>query len=156
MFFVPNMYIIEDSWLENTSLGKRVQKRNFEDRSVLTPLVVNTAENDQSTNTDSTKVTEANLKNVYVQNVGTHSDTTFTNYHEKEKNEFCITVQNVQGESPQNYENIFIGSTSDYESDDSDEEGSVSYIAQHVEKIDLLNFDDSDVSIAEEDYDELI
>ena len=84
-------------------------------------------------------------------NVGRWRDTTVTSYHDFEKNEKCLPVQNVRGEIDENTDDYIIVSTSDLESDCKEDRNSVAYIASHVEKVDLLNFDGSDVSISDEE-----
>ena len=80
----------------------------------------------------------------------------FTDFQKTEKYEKSITVEKVHGKLKGNAEDNFSDSASEYESDCCDKENSVVYIATYVEKVDELNFDDSDVSIVEEDYEELI
>ena len=153
-FFVPNIYIAEDGWLKNTSMARTVQKTQIKKNMVLTPPVVNPSCTDQNIVTNSTKITGNNNHDVEVPIAHTTlRDTIATNYHQTEQNEFDILVQKVHGESPKNLEDIFMDSTSDTDMVDSEDENSVGYIAEHVEKVDLLDFDDSDVSIVDEDYD---
>ena len=84
-------------------------------------------------------------------NVGIRHDTTVTNYHVLEKNGKSFPVQNVHAEIEENTDDYIIDSISDLEPDCKEDKNSVTYIASHVEKVDLLNFDDSDVSISDED-----
>ena len=91
-----------------------------------------------------------------VVNVGEVCDMSFTDFQKTEKNENSNTVEIVHGKLQGNTEDNFSDSGSEYESDSGQKENSVAYIANYVEKVDALNFDDSDVSIVEEDYEELI
>ena len=88
------------------------------------------------------------MKNNHLEEV---RDTSFTNFHGMDKHGINFAVQNVHGEISQNKEVNISDREEETESDPSDNENSVTYIARHVEKIDLLNFDDSDVSISDEE-----
>ena len=102
---------------------------------------------------------DTNIKQVSkldVVNVGEVCDMSFTDFQKTEKNENSNTVEIVHGKLQGNTEDNFSDSGSEYESDSGQKENSVAYIANYVEKVDALNFDDSDVSIVEEDYEELI
>ena len=89
-------------------------------------------------------------------NVGEVCDMSFTDFQRTEKYENANTVENVHGKLQGNEEDNVSDSASEYESDSGEKENSVVYIANYVEKVDELNFDDSDVSIVDEDYEELI
>ena len=88
------------------------------------------------------------MKNNHLQVV---RDMTFANFHGMEQVRINFTVQNVHGEINQTKEVNFSDSEEETECDPTEDENSVTYIAKHVEKLDLLNFDDSDVSISDEE-----
>ena len=67
-----------------------------------------------------------------------------------------MPVQNIQGNVDGEKNNDFIDSASDEESVCTENTNSISYIAKNVERIDELNFDDSDISIVDDDQDVFI
>ena len=155
---------IEDTWLNDISISTSAGTGNS-DKDICNVCTTNVAiENTTETSIgkgDAVRTVEntnayrysTNEKNVSMDvsidmnNVSTNRDTTVTNYHVMEKNKNCFPVQKVHGEMEENTDNYIIDSTSDLESDYKEDKNSVAYIASHVEKIDLLNFNDSDVSI---------
>ena len=85
------------------------------------------------------------------------NDTITAHYNGTDKYNLCVPAQNIQGNFDGEKNNDFIDSASDEESADCAENtNSISYIARDVEKIDELNFDDSDISIVDDDQNVLL
>ena len=88
-----------------------------------------------------------------VLNVPSINDIFFTDLRRNGEIDLSYPVQNVHGESKESENMTFIYSASDKDSDDIEDINSLMYMAKEVQNVDLLNFDDSDVSIGEEEED---
>ena len=97
-------------------------------------------------------VNEQVLENI--DNAVLKKDIRFANYQQTEEQKLFVSVQDVHGESKTNTDENFIENMSEEETEDFEDKNSAVYIAKHVENIDNLNFDDSDVSIDDSDNDE--
>ena len=149
------MYIvIDETWISNSSICGIIDSSD-EDTPVagssstvrtVQPSTVHT--NAQNKDDVGTSIT-VEKDHTVMQN----SDTFSTNYHGTGSHDSNLLVQNIQGGFNKEEKSELYDDVSDVESDYVDNIDSISYIANDVEKIDELNFDDSDISIVDEDYD---
>ena len=75
----------------------------------------------------------------------------FTNYHDTEESKNSNVVQSEQDDQHQISKGNIIVRNYEKTTDIGEEEDSIMYIRNHVERLDELNFDDSDVSIPDEE-----
>ena len=168
ILFSFTYYILEDSWLESTYIntstlqGRNKPRTNCNGTGTESSMSNNENSSECLVQQDTTQRTVVNThcgilstkKDVSIvdeNNVVKNCDNSFTNYRQEEILEQDISVHNVHGESKHNIEHSIIDSASEGECDSSDDENSVTYIAKRVEKLDQINFDDSDISIDSDD-----
>ena len=99
----------------------------------------------------SATLVENNVSSKKLNFVPVKSDTVTTDFQKQEAQVQTVPVQNICGILNPVSKESFIYNTSDDKIDFDDNSDSVSYVARDVEQIDCLNFDDSDVSIDEDD-----
>ena len=163
-FFINIFYIIfihinltiDDTWIDSTSFGTESTVKNNtghvgEVDSTRTTEISTEKEDENSIDNN-----RKDIRAIDVPFVSVVGDNTFTNLRKNEESGKTNAVQNVLGEFQQIVEEHIIDSASDTESNMSEDENSLSYIADRVEKVDLLNFDDSDVSIADDEEEDFI
>ena len=88
-----------------------------------------------------------------VLDVSKNNDIFFTDVSRFGEIEQSHPVQNVHDESKKSENMTFIYSASEKDSDEIEDKNSLMYMTRDVQNVDLLNFDDSDVSIGEEEED---
>ena len=96
-----------------------------------------------------------NVSTLVEDNVGIPRDMSFTHNHETEELKNSNVVQNVLGDLQENSKDNIIDGTYEKSTESNEDEDSIIYIRNHVERLDQLNFDDSDVSIPDEEEMEL-
>ena len=156
IIFIHVNLTIDDTWIDSTSFG-------IEDSVINNSGQVGEVNSTRSTEISMEKVVEnsmdsnqKDIRTIDVPFVSVVGDNTFTDLRKNEEGGKTNTVQNVLGEFQQIVEENIIDSASDTDSNVSEDENSVSYIADRVQKVDLLNFDDSDVSIADNEEEDFI
>ena len=114
--------------------------------SIRTEDIVDAVENNAN-------VSKNEIRRGDVDHVPNNNDIIFTDFRRTGEIDQSHPVHNVHGESKKSANMIFTYSVSDKDADDIEDKNSLMYMAKDVQNVDLLNFDDSDVSIGEEEED---
>ena len=150
----------DDSWMNDNSTSTMLDSSDDEmdvDNTttathtvqVTTDRSVQHFNSDQNLNT--VRTVEKSVPTIEELNVLGHVDTEITNYQQTDTQDQTVPVQNVRFSFDPVVKTSFIGMASEEDSYFDDNSDSISYVGRDEEYIDSLNFDDSDISIDEDD-----
>ena len=144
-----------DSSDEEDTVGAFIPKAHVvdTDRSINNKKSFGTDEIDRSVQNISNVGKSMVINKGTIKDAQNDSDVLFANFQGTEVQNKSVSAQNVRGEYDKSENIIYCESLSDKNSDDIEDRNSLSYMAKDVQNLYLLNFDDSDVSIGEEEVD---